>query len=227
MWNVAVGCASSRMCPRAGKNPEMSLSTNRRLLLFWFLTQALFVPETEKVKSELSLLFVSPSGGECPCPPWCVCTWQSTLCSAQATDGGESGESEVESCERKLTDQGRCQPKVVGSVCWYQPSARCQVPEVPTSQPRTLPAQGDSWSLESARCSKWAEPSSRSGENKVISGGTGIGQVGLATDAAFQAKYCDRKVQANKTVPTARWSKFVYNVVSNIWQLAYQSPPPR
>ena len=42
------------------------------------------------------------------------------------TDGGESGESEVESCERKLTDQGRCQPKVVGSVCWYQPSARCQ-----------------------------------------------------------------------------------------------------
>ena len=55
----------------------------------------------------------------------------------------------------------------------------------------------------------WNQPGapsdhSRSGENKVISGGTGIGQVGLATDAAFQAKYCDRKVQANKNVLTAR-----------------------
>ena len=112
------------MCPKAGKNPEMSLSTNRRLLLFWFLTQALFVPETEKrlrskVSSHCSL-----------CPPVVVSVRVPLGVfapgRAQATDGGESGESEVESCERKLTDQGRCQPKVVGSVCWYQPSARCQ-----------------------------------------------------------------------------------------------------
>ena len=165
-----MGCASSRMCPRAGKNPEMSLSTNRRLLLFWFLTQALFVPETEKdcgQKWALIALCV---------PQW---WWVSVSPLVSLHLAEHTVLSTGHRWRRKWrvrggelwaqTNRPRTLPAQGGWICLLV-STKCQVPEVPTSQPRTLPAQGDSWSLESARCSQWAEPSSRSGENKVISG---------------------------------------------------------
>ena len=117
------------------------------------------------------------------------------------TDGGESGESEVESCERKLTDQGRCQPKVVGSVCWYQPSARCQRCQLANQGHCRLKVIPGHWNQPGAPSEQSPAAYLEKIRRFLV---TGIGQVGLATDAAFQAKYCDRKVQANKNVPTAR-----------------------